>query len=97
MRDLLFVLWLAAAASVDAMPVETGLASHYDGVGSGLTCAHRTRPLGTMVTVIYRSKSIQCLINDRGPFIAGRVIDLSTEAARALDIIEAGVVKVTLR
>jgi rare lipoprotein A len=77
---------------------ESGLASYYHGVGrSGeMTCAHRTRPLGSMVTVSYRGRSIRCRVNDRGPFIKGRVIDVSTSAAHALGMIEAGVVPVSL-
>jgi rare lipoprotein A len=59
-----------------------------------MTCAHRTRPFGSMVTVTYRGNSIRCRINDRGPFIRGRVIDVSIGAARALGIMSAGVVQV---
>ena len=77
---------------------ESGLASFYDGVGrSGeMTCAHRTRPIGSMVTVTYRGRTIRCLVNDRGPFVKGRVIDVSTSAARALGMLDAGVVMVSL-
>jgi peptidoglycan lytic transglycosylase len=82
-----------ALASSPAARTEAGLASFYDGVGrSGeMTCAHRTRPMGSMVTVTYR-----CRVNDRGPFVKGRVIDLSVTAARALDMVDAGVVMVSL-
>jgi rare lipoprotein A len=78
---------------------ETGLASYYPGVGrtEQMTCAHKTRPLGSMVTVSYRGRSIRCRVNDRGPFIKGRVIDVSTSAARALGMVEAGVVLVSLQ
>jgi rare lipoprotein A len=78
---------------------ENGLASYYSGVGGAkeMTCAHKTRPLGSMVTVSYRGRSIRCRVNDRGPFIKGRVIDVSTSAARALGMIEAGVVLVSLQ
>ena len=61
-----------------------------------MTCAHKTRPIGSMVRVSYRGKSIRCRVNDRGPFIKGRVIDVSTSAARALGMISAGVVQVLL-
>jgi peptidoglycan lytic transglycosylase len=61
-----------------------------------MTCAHRTRPMGSMVTVSYRDRTIRCRINDRGPFIKGRVIDVSVSAARALGIMDAGVVMVSL-
>jgi rare lipoprotein A len=77
---------------------ESGLASYYGGRGhhGELTCAHRTRPFGSMVTVTYAGHSIQCRVNDRGPFIRGRVIDLSMSAARSLGMISSGVVLVTV-
>lgn len=64
-----------------------------------LTAAHRTLPFGTRVEVrnLRNGRSVVVRINDRGPFVAGRVIDLSRAAARALDMIEAGVVPVRLR
>jgi rare lipoprotein A len=61
-----------------------------------MTCAHRTRPFGSMVRVSYRGQSIQCRVNDRGPFVRGRIIDVSTSAARALGIMSAGVVVVLI-
>ena len=50
-----------------------------------LTAAHRTLPLGTraMVTNLDNGRSVEVRINDRGPFVDGRVIDLSYGAARA--------------
>jgi rare lipoprotein A len=77
---------------------ENGLASYYGGRAhhGEMTCAHRTRPFGSMVTVTYRQTSVQCRINDRGPFIRGRVIDLSLGAARALGMMSAGIVRVTV-
>jgi rare lipoprotein A len=53
-----------------------------------LTAAHRTLPFGTEVTVINRNngRSVVVRINDRGPFVRGRVIDLSPAAARALGV-----------
>ena len=82
-----------------AANAESGKASYYRGIGKGgeMTCAHRTRPFGSMITVSYRSQTIQCRVNDRGPFIRGRIIDISTSAARALGIIEAGVVVVLIQ
>jgi rare lipoprotein A len=79
-----------------AAHAESGKASYYPGVGKGseMTCAHRSRPFGSMVRVSYHGHSIQCRVNDRGPFVRGRIIDVSTSAARALGIIEAGVVEV---
>jgi rare lipoprotein A len=53
-----------------------------------MTAAHRTLPFGTQVTVVNRSngRSVTVRINDRGPFVHGRVIDLSPAAGRALNI-----------
>ncbi len=77
---------------------ESGLASFYQGVGPAgeMTCAHRTRPFGSMIIVSYNGHTIRCRVNDRGPFKKGRVIDVSTSAARALGMIDAGVVLVSL-
>ena len=92
---LVFLALLSAAPQAHA---ESGLASYYGGLGhSGeLTCAHRTRPMGSMVTVTYHGHSIQCRVNDRGPFVKGRVIDVSVNVARALGMMDAGVVAVSL-
>ena len=59
----------------------------------GLTAAHRTLPFGTKVRVVnVRSgKSVIVRINDRGPFIRGRIIDLAFGAARAVGLHRAGV------
>ena len=61
-----------------------------------LTGAHKTLPFGTIVKVtrLDNKKSIEVRINDRGPFIKGRVIDLSRKAAEKLDMVKAGVVEV---
>ena len=63
-----------------------------------LTAAHKTLPFGTRVRVtnLDNGKSVDVRINDRGPFVAGRVIDLSPAAARKLDMLRAGVVRVKL-
>jgi rare lipoprotein A len=55
---------------------------------AALTAAHRTLPFGTEVTVVNRDngRSVVVRINDRGPFVRGRVIDLSPAAARALGV-----------
>ena len=64
----------------------------------GLTAAHRTLPFGTYarVTNSVNGRALVVRINDRGPFIAGRIIDLSYTAAKILDIPAAGVMKVRL-
>jgi rare lipoprotein A len=65
---------------------------------SKLTAAHRDLPLGTVVDVTCKDngKTVRVRINDRGPFVYGRVIDLSKEAARRLDLIGPGVGAVRL-
>jgi rare lipoprotein A len=89
----------------------TGLASWYGGAFQGrrtasgeifdmnlLTAAHRTLPLGTLllVTDSENGRSVTVTVNDRGPFIAGRIIDLSYAAARQLGIVSQGVADVRI-
>jgi rare lipoprotein A len=85
-----------------------GLASYYkDGARTangesfnphGLTAAHRTLPFGTKMLVVNESngKSVVVRINDRGPFIGGRIIDLSLGAANAVGLTTSGVGRVRL-
>jgi rare lipoprotein A len=63
-----------------------------------LTAAHRNLPLGSKVRVtnLENERSVEVKINDRGPFIAGRIIDLSHAAARALGMVEDGLARVRL-
>ena len=85
-----------------------GLASFY-GEGSetasgekfdpkGLTAAHPTLPFGTRlrVTNVANGRSVIVRINDRGPFVAGRAVDVSPSAAERIGIVERGVAKVKL-
>ena len=88
---------------------ETGKASYYGDRHHGqrtangerfdqnaLTAAHRTLPFGTRVRVtnLNNERSVVLRINDRGPFVRGRVIDVSRAAAVRLDMLRAGVVPV---
>jgi len=88
---------------------QVGIASYYGGKFHGrktangerfdmnaLTAAHKTLPLGTKVRVTHvkTGKSVVVRINDRGPFIKGRVIDLSRRAARDLGMIHSGLARV---
>src|SRR3984957_10191293 len=83
MYRTLFVILLSSLIASSGAQAESGLASFYGGRGGGMTCAHRTRTMGSVVTVAARSgRSIQCRVNDRGPFIRGRIIDVSVSAAR---------------
>ena len=89
----------ALVVSTIAMPItasaQSGIASVYSGgrtangeraAASGLTAAHRTLPFGTMVRVTNQrtGRSVVVRINDRGPFVRGRVIDLTPAGARAI-------------
>jgi rare lipoprotein A len=56
-----------------------------------MTAAHRTLPFGTKLRVTHGGRSVIVTINDRGPFVRGRVLDLSTGAARAIGLTGAGV------
>ena len=62
---------------------------------NAMTAAHRSLPFGTKLRVTHRGQSVVVTINDRGPFIRGRVLDLSTGAARAIGLTGAGVGRVT--
>jgi rare lipoprotein A len=91
-------------------PYQIGLASYYhDSLAGNLTAngerydpgaptaAHRTLPLGTVVDVVRRDgRTVRVRINDRGPYVDGRILDLSRGAATALDMLRAGVVEVAL-
>jgi peptidoglycan lytic transglycosylase len=98
LRTLCVILFVAAFAF--DLKAETGLASYYSygnrGARGELTCAHRTRPFGSVVRVSYSGHSIHCRIADRGPYIHGRIIDLSLAAARALGMMQSGVVRVSV-
>jgi rare lipoprotein A len=63
-----------------------------------LTCAHRELPFGTRlkVTNVENGRSVVVRVNDRGPWVAGRIVDLSFAAARRIEMVKAGVVKVKL-
>jgi rare lipoprotein A len=87
---------------------QVGIASWYDpgrrtvrGVrydGGDLTAAHRTLPYGTLVRVtnLENGRSVAVVVNDRGPFVRGRVIDVSVPAARRLGIVRRGLARVRL-
>ena len=97
------------SARVQVGHTQNGIASYYhDSLQGNKTAngeiyrkgvrsaAHKTLPLGTKVRVtkLSNGKSIVVRINDRGPFVKGRIIDLSRRAARDLGIIESGITKV---
>ncbi|TKJ40294.1 septal ring lytic transglycosylase RlpA family lipoprotein [candidate division LCP-89 bacterium B3_LCP] len=91
--------------------VETGIASYYadkfhgrpTSSGeifdmNGISAAHKTLPLGTVVKVknLDNGKSLNVRINDRGPFVKGRIIDLSLGAAQVIDMVVAGTARVRI-
>jgi len=95
----------------DTVYQETGVASWYgrDFQGrttasgeifdmNGISAAHRTLPLGTVLSVtnLNNVKSIKVRINDRGPFVKGRVLELSFGAAKELDYVSQGTVRVKI-
>ena len=99
----------AIVASILSIPVtasaQSGIASVYSGGRTangeranphGMTAAHRSLPFGTLVRVTneHTHRSVVVRINDRGPFIRGRVIDLMPAAARAIGC--SGLAQVTL-
>lgn len=101
-------IWMERASKSD---MQTGVASWYGGKFHGgrtasgeaydmhmFTAAHRTLPLGTVVKVTDEKsgESVMVCINDRGPFIRGRVIDLSYAAAEQLGLDSRGVASVAL-
>ncbi|GLR90134.1 septal ring lytic transglycosylase RlpA family protein [Bradyrhizobium iriomotense] len=103
--------WINANASVAPSSGSgrtfSGMASYYGNesgsrTASGarfnqnaMTAAHRSLPFGTKLRVTHGGQSVIVTINDRGPFVRGRVLDLSTGAARAIGLTGAGVGRVT--
>jgi rare lipoprotein A len=104
-------LWTAASGQAIPGHWESGIASWYGAPYHGrpsasgeiydqeqLTAAHRTLPFGTKVQVrrLDRDSSVVVRINDRGPFVKSRIIDLSHKAAVQLGMGDGGVVPVTV-
>ena len=99
---------LAARPAKLATDGSVGIASFYNyesKTASGeqfnpreLTAAHRTLPFGTRlrVTNVATGQSVTVRVNDRGPFIAGRVVDVSHSAAEVLGMVDRGITKVKL-
>ena len=100
---------LPLTSYMNAQGVQTGKASFYAIKFSGrktasgerlhhdsLTCAHRTYPFGTQLKVTNPSngRSVIVRVTDRGPYVKGRIIDLSVRAARELGIISQGIAPV---
>ena len=62
--------------------------------GTSYTAAHKSLPFGTKLRVTYQGKSVVVRVNDRGPYIKGRSLDLSHAAARKIGLVGAGVAMV---
>ena len=92
-------------------PTSVGIASYYSNGLTGkktasgerydpnkLTAAHKTLPIGTIVKVtnLGNNKQVVVKINDRGPYVRGRIIDLSYSAARQLGMLKDGITKVKI-
>lgn len=106
----LIVAAATASAPADTAPApRSGMASYYSDRFQGLltasgvpfdqqamTAAHRKLPMGTRVRVTRPAtdQSVEVVINDRGPYAQGRIIDLSRRAAQKLDMLERGVARV---
>lgn len=110
-RYLLLAAILFLTSSCARKITETGKASYYADKFQGrrtasgevfrqqrMTAAHRTMPFGTKVKVtnLDNGRTIKVKVNDRGPFVAGRIIDLSSKAARKLGMKQAGVANVKI-
>jgi rare lipoprotein A len=102
---------LAGGEAAADVFVQTGMATYYGDEFHGrktasgetynkweLTCAHKKLPFGTKlkVTNLKNKKSVVVRVNDRGPWVKNRIIDLSFAAAREIDMIADGVVKVKI-
>ena len=112
LRYLAILIALLATFSLPAVAdQEEGMASHYaespdaNPTASGepydknaLTAAHRTLPFGTMVKVtnLENSSTVVVRINDRGPHVKTRIIDVSGAAAKKLDLVDSGTARVRI-
>jgi len=107
---LLLLIWISET-SAQSLFVQEGMASYYADKFEGkptasgekykhdrLTAAHKTLPFGTIIRVtnLANNKTVEVKVNDRGPFVEGRIVDLSKLAATRLDFVNKGLAKVKL-
>lgn len=112
MWRIICLVLIVSLVSCSHKIVESGKASYYADKFDGRktsngeifkqrkkTAAHRTLPFGTKVTVrnLSNGRTVKVRINDRGPFVKGRMIDLSKKAAKKLDMVNAGVADVEIK
>lgn len=110
-RIIILLIFFAVVKAYGQSYSQKGIASFYADKFEGrrtangekykhnkLTAAHKTLPFGTIVRVknLENGKEVDVRINDRGPFVKGRIIDLSKSAAKQLDFINAGIVAVEI-
>ena len=104
----IFCLFVTSAVSAQ----EVGIASFYHNGLTGykmangerydpddLTCVHPTLPLGSILKVARKDNpdhSVMVIVTDRGPFVKGRIIDLSRRAAKELGILDSGLAEVAV-
>src|SRR5690625_4959768 len=108
---VLFIVGISLTSCGARKQVQQGEASYYHNKFRGkktasgqkfrqykLTAAHKTLPLGTKVKVtnLQNGKTVRVTINDRGPFVDGRIIDLTRRAARRIDMLKDGVAPVKI-
>src|SRR5262245_36492358 len=99
MKKFLLLIFLSSLVAFSYAQVQTGKASFYadkfEGVQTDnaeeyklkkLTAAHKTLPFGTKVRItnLANDKSVEVIINDRGPYVEGRIVDVSKAAAEKL-------------
>ena len=105
-------LYSVSLLSCSRSIIETGNASYYADKFEGkktasgatfhqrkLTAAHKTLPFGTKIKVtnVTTGKTVKVKVNDRGPFVAGRIIDLSKRAAEKIGLVQKGILQVEIK
>jgi rare lipoprotein A len=99
MRKVLYAGAILAGYTSAASAAEKGIASYYTNPHhSGLIAAHKSLPMGSEVRVINLDNGRSAIVKivDRGPFIRGRIIDVSTAAASVLGFRESGTAHVQI-
>lgn len=110
-RYLLFFLFVVTGFTALQAQTQRGKASYYTKKWTGrktasgerlhhdsMTCAHKKYPFGTLLRVVNTTnqKSVIVRVNDRGPYRKGRIVDLSWGAAKAIGMLQRGIVPVTV-
>lgn len=111
-KKIILYLFILALLNSCGYTTRKGIASYYADFYEGrttangeiyrqnkITAAHKTLPFGTKVEVtnLANNKSVLVRINDRGPYVSGRIIDLTKAAAKEIDMIGAGIAKVKIK